>query len=83
MQEKNEALGSRAIPDLARHIVYRQEGSPATFARYAWTTGGAIYGLAAGAWRPPAKSPVEGLVLAGAGAFPGAGVLTTPSGVAA
>jgi phytoene dehydrogenase-like protein len=68
------ARAERAIPDLARHVVYRQDGSPATFARYAWTTGGAIYGPAAGAWRPPAKSPVEGLVLAGAGSFPGAGV---------
>lgn len=68
------ARAERVIPGLARRIVYRQDGSPATCARYAWTTGGAIYGPAAGAWRPPAKSPVEGLVLAGAGVFPGAGV---------
>jgi len=67
------ALAERAIPDLSRHVVYRQEGSPPTFARYAWTTGGSIYGPALGA-RLPAKSPVEGLVLAGAGIFPGAGV---------
>ena len=68
------ARAERAIPGLREHIVYRQDGSPATFARYAWTTGGAIYGPAAGSWRPPAKSPVERLVLAGAGVFPGAGV---------
>lgn len=66
------ALAERAIPKLSRHVVYRQEGSPPTFARYAWTTGGAIYGPVG--QRPPAKSPIEGLVLAGAGVFPGAGV---------
>ncbi|HET7874510.1 MAG TPA: NAD(P)/FAD-dependent oxidoreductase [Methylomirabilota bacterium] len=63
-----------ALPGLSAHIVYRQDGTPASFARYAWTTGGAIYGPAVGQWRPPAKSPIEGLVLAGAGVFPGAGV---------
>lgn len=68
------ARAERVIPGLANHIVYRQDGTPATFARYAWTMGGAIYGPAAADWRPPAKSPVEGLVLAGAGVFPGAGV---------
>lgn len=68
------ARAEYALPGLRAHIIYRQEGSPATFARYAWTTGGAIYGPAAGQWRPPAKSPIERLVLAGAGVFPGAGV---------
>jgi phytoene dehydrogenase-like protein len=67
-------LAEGALPGLRRHIVYRQDGSPATFARYAWTTGGAIYGPAVGQWRPPAKSPIDGLVLAGSGVFPGAGV---------
>ena len=68
------AEAEQALPGLGGHIVYRQEGSPATFARYAWTTGGAIYGAGVGQWQPPIKSPVEGLVLAGAGVFPGAGV---------
>ncbi len=68
------ARAERVLPGLSSHIAYRQDGSPATVARYAWTTGGAIYGPAVGAWRPPAKSPIEGLVLAGAGVFPGAGV---------
>jgi phytoene dehydrogenase-like protein len=67
-------LAEQALPGLNAHITYRQEGSPATFARYAWTTGGAIYGPAVRQWRPPAKSPIERLVLAGAGVFPGAGV---------
>lgn len=68
------ALAERALSGLREHIVFREEASPATFARYAWTTGGAIYGPAAGQWRPPAKSPVERLYLAGAGVFPGAGI---------
>jgi phytoene dehydrogenase-like protein/uncharacterized membrane protein len=72
-----ESLIARAdaiLPGLQRHIVYRQDATPATFARYAWTSGGAIYGPAVGARRPPLKSPIEGLVLAGSGVFPGAGV---------
>jgi phytoene dehydrogenase-like protein len=68
------SAAERVLPGLRRHIVYRQDGSPATFARYAWTTGGAIYGPALGQDRLPAKSPIEGLVLVGAGVFPGAGV---------
>ncbi|OGK79485.1 MAG: all-trans-retinol 13,14-reductase [Candidatus Rokubacteria bacterium GWC2_70_16] len=68
------ARAEQALPGLRERIVYRQEGSPATFARYAWTTGGAIYGAGVGQWQPPVKSPVEGLVLAGAGVFPGAGI---------
>lgn len=64
----------KVIPDLRRHIIYRQEGAPPTFARYAWTTGGAIYGPKWAASRPPIKSPVPGLYLAGAGVFPGPGV---------
>ena len=68
------ASAERTLPGLKGHIVYRQDGSPATFARYAWTASGSIYGPAAGQWRPPLRSPVERLVLAGAGVFPGAGV---------
>lgn len=68
------ALAESVLPGLRDHIVYRQEASPATFARYTWATGGAIYGPAIGPWRPSARSPVAGLVLAGSGVFPGAGV---------
>jgi phytoene dehydrogenase-like protein len=69
------ALAEEAIPDLRAHIVYRQDASPATFGRYAWTTDGAVYGLAAGEWRPSIKTPVQGLYLVGAGAAvrPGVG----------
>ncbi len=75
-REAGDALIARAeaiLPDLSRHIVFRQDGTPATVERYAWTTGGSIYGPALG-WRPHAKTPIPGLVLAGSGVFPGAGV---------
>lgn len=63
----------RAVPGIVEHIRFREEASPATFGRYAWAEDGAIYGPAMGAWRTPAKSPIPGLVLAGAGTFPGPG----------
>jgi phytoene dehydrogenase-like protein len=72
--EEMIARAGRLIPDLRERIVYRQDGTPATFERYAWTTAGAIYGPALGQWRAPARSPIRGLVLAGSGVFPGAGV---------
>jgi phytoene dehydrogenase-like protein len=68
------ARAEAAVPGLGRHVRFREEASPATFARYTWAPDGGIYGPALGPWRPPAKSPIPGLVLAGAGTFPGAGV---------
>jgi len=62
------------VPDLRGRIVFREEASPATFTRYAWTSAGAIYGLEVGGWRPPLRLPVGGMYLAGAGVFPGPGV---------
>ena len=54
------------LPGLRDHIVYRCEASPVTFARYARTSGGAIYGLAASGRLRGAKSPIAGLAIAGA-----------------
>jgi phytoene dehydrogenase-like protein len=68
------ALAEKAIPGLKEHIIYRQEASPATFARYAWTTDGAIYALAIDEWRPPMKTHIKGLYLAGSGASARPGV---------
>jgi enediyne polyketide synthase len=59
-------LAEKAIPDLSKHIIYRQEASPATFARYAWTTDGTIFGTSIDAWKPSTKTPVQGLYLTGA-----------------
>jgi phytoene dehydrogenase-like protein len=67
------ARAERVLSGLREHIVYRQEATPATVGRYAWTSAGSIYGPVLGG-RVHAKAPVEGLVLAGSGVFPGAGV---------
>ena len=79
--ERKRALAERlldtaehVVPDLRSRIAFREEASPATFARYAWTSDGAIYGLEVQGWRPPARLPVSGAYLAGAGVFPGPGV---------
>lgn len=64
----------KVIPGLRQHIVFREEASPATFGRYNWSSDGAIYGSARGQWTPPARTPIQGLMLAGAGVFPGSGI---------
>jgi phytoene dehydrogenase-like protein len=64
------ARAAEVIPDLAERIVFRTDASPITYARYAWSTGGAIYGVQG---TLPTKQPLPGLVLAGA-ATHGAGV---------
>jgi phytoene dehydrogenase-like protein len=65
------ASAAEIIPGLQQHITYRQEGSPATFARYAWTTNGCIYGPAAGQKRLTIKTPVPNLYVAGSGVMGG------------
>jgi all-trans-retinol 13,14-reductase len=61
------------IPGLRKHITYRQEGTPATFARYAWSTNGSIYGPATGQKRLTVKSPVKNLYITGS-AIMGGGI---------
>lgn len=59
------------IPDLRAHIVFRREASPVTFRRYGYSTQGAVYGAQGpdGRLGPlPRRSPVPGLVFAGAAA---------------
>jgi phytoene dehydrogenase-like protein len=62
------------IPGLRKGILYRQAAAPPTFTRYTRAGNGNIYGAARGQWRPPVKSPVPGLMLAGAGCQNGPGV---------
>jgi phytoene dehydrogenase-like protein len=69
-----QALGDRLItaaeqliPGLRGHIVLRVDASPLTFARYDWSSGGAIYGVAQRDRFDGVKSPLPGLYLAGAG----------------
>lgn len=79
-EERKTTLGDRmieaaekVIPGLSSHIVYREEASPLTYARYDWTSAGAIYGVSREGRLRGAKSPVAGLVVAGS-ATHGAGV---------
>lgn len=65
------ASAAEIIPGLQQHITYRQEGTPATFARYAQTTNGSIYGPAAGQKRLTVKTPVKNLYVAGSGTMGG------------
>ena len=65
------ASAAEIIPGLQQHITYRQEGTPASFARYAWTTNGSIYGPAAGQKRLTVKTPVKNLYVAGSGTMGG------------
>jgi all-trans-retinol 13,14-reductase len=64
----------KLIPDLREHIIYQQAATPPTFERYAWTAASSIYGPTWDSARPPLKSPVPGLYLAGSGIFPGPGI---------
>jgi phytoene dehydrogenase-like protein len=74
MGDRLIARAERVIPGPGEGIVFREDSSPATFERYVWTEKGSIYGPALNARRPPMKTPVRGLMLAGSGVFPGAGV---------
>jgi len=57
-------VAERALPGLAARIVYRADASPLTFRRFAWSSFGAIYGSKGDA--VATKSPIPGIVFAGA-----------------
>jgi all-trans-retinol 13,14-reductase len=56
----------QALPGLSARIVYRADASPATFLRYDWSSAGSIYGCTGGLRPVTAKSPIPGLLFAGA-----------------
>ncbi len=65
------AQAERAIPGLARSIVFEEVATPLTHRRYTLATGGTSYGIALtpeqfGARRPAARTEIEGLYLCGA-----------------
>jgi all-trans-retinol 13,14-reductase len=68
------AAAEAAIPDLRRRILYRQTAAPPTFTRYTSAANGSIYGAARNQWHPGPKTPVPGLVLAGAACQTGPGI---------
>ncbi len=57
---------ARLIPDLHQRIVWRSEASPLSFRRYGWSRFGAVYGSRDPQATVPRRSPVPGLVIAGA-----------------
>jgi phytoene dehydrogenase-like protein len=59
------AAAEKVIPELSRHIVYRTDASPVTYARYDLTSAGAIYGMSRQGRLKGAKSPVPCLAVAG------------------
>lgn len=63
----------KVLPDLRRHIVYRTDASPVTYARYDWASAGSIYGVSRAGRLKGSRSPVQNLVIAGGGNV-GAGV---------
>jgi all-trans-retinol 13,14-reductase len=63
--DKLVAVAETVIPDLRRHILFRAEATPVTFARYDWSSDGAIYGVAKAGRFKGSKSPIAGLVIAG------------------
>ena len=60
------AAAEAVLPGLHKHIVHRSEASPVTYARYDHSSAGAIYGVERAARLRGAKSPIPGLVVAGA-----------------
>jgi len=56
----------QALPGLSGRIVYRCDASPVTFMRYDWSSAGAIYGCIGAARPVTVKSPIPGLLFAGA-----------------
>jgi phytoene dehydrogenase-like protein len=60
------AIAEAAFPGLSKRVVVRFDASPVTFRRYAWSTAGSIYGADAPARLRATKSPIRGLVFAGA-----------------
>ena len=72
-RERKKAAGDaliraaeQALPGLSGRIVYRADASPVTFLRYDWSSAGAIYGSSGGLRPVAAKSPIRGLLFAGA-----------------
>jgi prolycopene isomerase len=71
-------LLAHEIPDARARVEVCETGTPYTMARYSWNPDGALYGVAAtpdshSYRRPPPRTQVPGLYLAGAWTFPSGG----------
>ena len=69
--ERLEALVGRILPRSAGSVAVRALAHPGTWARYTGAPGGATMGVGAGGRPMAAKTPIPGLVLAGAWVSPG------------
>ena len=80
LMERVIRQAERAIPGLSERIVFKEASTPLTHTRYTGSTGGTSYGIAAtpGQFldkRPAARTPIEGLFLAGASTRSGHGIV--------
>ncbi|MHA1419573.1 MAG: phytoene desaturase family protein [Candidatus Heimdallarchaeaceae archaeon] len=66
-------ITAKVIPDITKHIVYKDAATPLTFERYTLNLQGAWYGVKKGQKRPKQQTPIKNLLLAG-GNTQGAGV---------
>ena len=66
-------IAEKVIPNLSKHIVYKDAATPLTFERYTLNSQGAWYGVKKGQKRPKQQTPIKKLLLAG-GNTQGAGV---------
>lgn len=71
---------SRVVPGLREKIVFYEAATPITLQRYTGNEQGAMYGLAAtpsqfGRHRPPNRTPIRGLYLAGHYTRPAHGIV--------
>jgi phytoene dehydrogenase-like protein len=77
------AFAARRIPNLLEHVVYREDGSPATLRRFTWSTDGAAYGATPATRWPGNRTPLDGLYMVGAATGQGPGVEAVMVGAAA
>lgn len=73
------AEAGKLIPGLSSHIVFCDAATPMTHTRYTASSGGTSYGIAATPAqfldrRPPVRTPLRGLLLAGASTRAGHGI---------
>lgn len=73
------AEAEKVIPGLSSHIVFRETATPMTHSRYVESSGGTSYGISAIPSqfldkRPGVRTPIRGLLLAGASTRAGHGI---------
>jgi len=76
LTEKYIKRAEEIIPELSKHIIFKDAATPKTFERYTLTPEGAIYSFdqSIRTKRPFFKTPIKGLYLVGASTFPGGGI---------